>query len=337
MERNDKVFSMEEDLISVIVSVYNVEEYLPRCLDSIANQTYRNLEIILVDDGSTDGSGRICDEYAAKDHRTRVIHQTNKGLWAARNAGQDAAEGKFLFFPDADDYFHKDTLTLLHVAITIDGKDLPLAICNVKMTTRYDEDIYSNQSLMYKYLCQDDLFAFLFADGPLELIGKPNWNKLYRVDSLPSPFQKNFIRAQDWDSNMRFYPMICEAIYVENTLYYYYQHSEQLTKAQDYWELRFDCEISMLHDNYMDLPLSCKQYSHYYLEKLYRRMIVWKAKREKFSNPTVILRQCKKYEKDTIAGLLKNKNISINRKIIYFFLLRFDRFTKVLLKITNNL
>ncbi len=105
---------MEESLISVIVPVYNVEAYLPRCLDSIANQTYRNLDIILVDDGSTGGSGMLCDEYAARDSRVRVIHQSNKGLWAARNAGQDAANGDFLFFPDADDYFHYDMIRLMN-------------------------------------------------------------------------------------------------------------------------------------------------------------------------------------------------------------------------------
>ena len=93
------------ELVSVIVPVYNIEDYLPRCLACIEMQTYRNLEIILVDDGSTDGSGRICDEFAAKDSRVRVIHHPeNIGLWAARNTGQDAATGDYLWFPDGADY-----------------------------------------------------------------------------------------------------------------------------------------------------------------------------------------------------------------------------------------
>ena len=325
------------DLISIVVSAHNEENRLSCCLESIRIQSYDNLEILLVDDGSTDNTAMILDDFAQKDPRVRVILQPNKGLWAARNRGLSEAHGKYIMFPDADDYFHKDTLSLLHSAITIDGKDFPLAICNVKMTTRHDEDIHSNQSLRYQYLCQDDLFALLFSDGPRELVGKPNWNKLYRIDSLPSPFQKNFIRAQDWDSNMRFYTMICEAIYVENTLYYYYQHSNQLTRTNDYWELRFDCETSMLHDNYLDLPLSCKQYSHYYLDKLYRRMIIWKAKRMLYSNPDLVLRKCQQYEKDTIEGLLKNDRISLHRKIIYLFLLRLSGLTTLLLKLSNNL
>ena len=100
-------------MISVIVPVYNVEKYLPRCLQAISEQSYRDLEILLVDDGSTDSSGKLCDAFAASDSRAKVIHQQNTGLWAARNAGQDAAHGDFLFFPDADDYFHQDTLQIL--------------------------------------------------------------------------------------------------------------------------------------------------------------------------------------------------------------------------------
>ncbi len=95
--------------ISVIVPVYNVEQYLPRCLDSILAQTYENLEIILVDDGATDGSGAICDVYASKDPRIKVIHKANGGLSSARNAGIDAATGEYLAFVDSDDWIEPDT------------------------------------------------------------------------------------------------------------------------------------------------------------------------------------------------------------------------------------
>lgn len=98
------------DLVSVIVPVYNVEKYLARCLDSIINQTYTNLEIILVDDGSKDSSGQICDEYAAKDQRIKVIHKQNGGLSSARNAGLDIASGSYIEFVDSDDWIDKDTV-----------------------------------------------------------------------------------------------------------------------------------------------------------------------------------------------------------------------------------
>lgn len=95
---------MKTPLISIIVPIYNVAPYLPRCLDSIVGQTYKNLEIILVDDGSTDNSLEICHQYAAKDSRMRVIHQENKGLAGARNTGLEDVHGEFVTFVDSDDW-----------------------------------------------------------------------------------------------------------------------------------------------------------------------------------------------------------------------------------------
>ncbi len=95
--------------ISVIIPVYNVEKYIKQCLDSVINQTYKNLEILLVDDGSTDNSGTICDEYAKKDSRIKVIHKENGGLSSARNVALDIATGEYIAFVDSDDYIALDT------------------------------------------------------------------------------------------------------------------------------------------------------------------------------------------------------------------------------------
>jgi len=97
-----------ETKISVIVPVYNVEQYLPRCVDSILAQTYENLEVILVDDGAKDNSGAICDAYVARDPRVRVIHKENGGLSSARNRGLDAATGEYIAFVDSDDWITPD-------------------------------------------------------------------------------------------------------------------------------------------------------------------------------------------------------------------------------------
>lgn len=95
-------------LLSVIIPVYNVEKYLPKCLDSIINQTYKNLEIILINDGSTDNSGKICDDYAKNDKRIKVIHQINRGVSAARNVGLDFCSGDYITFVDSDDWCDKN-------------------------------------------------------------------------------------------------------------------------------------------------------------------------------------------------------------------------------------
>lgn len=107
--------------ISVIVPVYNVEPYIHRCIDSILNQTFTDFELILVDDGSPDDCGKICDEYAKKDHRITVIHKENGGVSSARNAGIERSNGEYLFFMDSDDYIGYDCLDIL-ICIMEDGK-----------------------------------------------------------------------------------------------------------------------------------------------------------------------------------------------------------------------
>ena len=107
----------EQPLISVIVPVYNVEKYLINCVDSITSQTYKNLEIFLVDDGSTDSSGQICNEFEKNDARIKVIHKKNGGLSDARNAGLDRAKGQYYAFIDSDDYIQDTTIEFMLIAI----------------------------------------------------------------------------------------------------------------------------------------------------------------------------------------------------------------------------
>ena len=113
---NSEIENKETDApkISIIVPVYNVEQYLQRCLDSIAAQTFTDWECILIDDGSPDNSGAICDEYAAKDERFKVIHQKNAGVSAARNAGLEVAKGEWIGFVDPDDYIQNDMYSFLY-------------------------------------------------------------------------------------------------------------------------------------------------------------------------------------------------------------------------------
>ena len=119
-----------EPLISVIVPIYNVERYLEKCINSILHQTYRNLEVILVDDGSPDNCGKICDRYSDKDPRIKVIHKQNGGLSDARNKGIDVAEGEYLAFVDSDDAIMPEMIDKLYQRIVIDQSDM--AFCGYK-------------------------------------------------------------------------------------------------------------------------------------------------------------------------------------------------------------
>ena len=112
------------ELISVIVPVYNVENYLEKCLYSLLNQTYSNIQIVLIDDGSTDKSGKICDSYLEKDKRIVVYHTSNRGVSSARNLGLANSKGKYIYFLDPDDYLEVDALEKLHDHIEKFATDL---------------------------------------------------------------------------------------------------------------------------------------------------------------------------------------------------------------------
>ncbi|MBR6489706.1 MAG: glycosyltransferase family 2 protein, partial [Muribaculaceae bacterium] len=114
-------------MVSVIIPVYNVQEYLARCIDSVLCQSHKELEVILVDDGSTDHSGAMCDDYASRDGRIKVIHKSNGGLSDARNAGLDVMTGDYVTFIDADDYVHPYFVELLLRGLHESGSQI--AVC----------------------------------------------------------------------------------------------------------------------------------------------------------------------------------------------------------------
>lgn len=127
-------------MISIIVPIYNVEKYLPKCIESIINQTYTDLEILLIDDGSTDNSGLICDKYASIDNRIRVIHKKNGGLSDARNVGLDICKGKYISFIDSDDYIEL-TMYEKMIKIMINQK-VDIVSCNYN-------HIYNNNKIPF--------------------------------------------------------------------------------------------------------------------------------------------------------------------------------------------
>ena len=130
---------MENQLISIIVPIYNVEKYLKQCIESIISQTYRNIEIILVDDGSPDNCGKICDEYSQKDKRIIVLHKENGGLSDARNKGIDIAKGDYLTFVDSDDFVNIDYIEKLYNSIKFNNTKL--AQCGISKVDENNEII----------------------------------------------------------------------------------------------------------------------------------------------------------------------------------------------------
>lgn len=199
--------------ITLIVPVYRVELYLRECLDSIKGQTYVDWECILVDDGSPDSCGKICDEYAASDSRFRVIHRDNGGLSAARNAALAEANGKYISFVDSDDYVYPDFLKMMHSLIVENDADV------VQVGT---EMLFTSFSRMKSYV--DSVVCISREGVARELmldikVQSHVWNKLFRREVIDSPFPEGKVFEDiyvmtEWAKNIHKMVLSPEILYV---------------------------------------------------------------------------------------------------------------------------
>lgn len=177
---------MQAELVSVIIPVYKVEQYLDRCVESVLQQSYTNLEILLVDDGSPDRCGMMCDQWAEKDHRIRVIHKENGGLSDARNAGLDAATGEYIFFVDSDDYIAADMVQKLYDALITNYADM--SICNFLQVDEagvpLDEEENRTPPIRDEVLTGDGAILRMAEKGGW--FYHMAWNKLYQKELFHS-------------------------------------------------------------------------------------------------------------------------------------------------------
>ena len=156
----NKIVRDKMPLVSVVVPIYNVELYLKECVASILSQTYKNIEVILVDDESPDLCGKICDDYAAMDGRIKVVHKKNGGLCDGRNAGMEVATGDLITFVDSDDYISKDFIEILFEAMLENKSDI--AIANMKRTSKRDEKNTSTAWKTSNFKSEDALISMLY-------------------------------------------------------------------------------------------------------------------------------------------------------------------------------
>ena len=214
------------DLISVIIPVYNVEQYLNRCVDSVINQTYKNLEIILIDDGSTDNSGKICDEYALKDNRIKIVHKQNAGVSSARNEGLKIAKGDYVGFVDSDDYIEKDMYEVLHNSL-IENKT-EISCC----------DFFAFNKKENKYVpCFDTTI-----NGVLSINETLNtksghggnlWSKLYSKKVISDiRFNENLSFGEDYMFVMNAFFKAKRIAFSKDAKYYYYYNVNSVTRRQ---------------------------------------------------------------------------------------------------------
>ena len=212
---------MKNDTISIVVPIYNVENYLEECIDSLISQTYSNLEILLIDDGSTDNSGKIADDYMKKDERIKVFHKKNGGLSDARNYGIIRAKGKYICFIDSDDYVNKHFVSKLYQLITKENSIVSV-IGYQKFTNESEITDYAQEEKNITVFTKEDGLNQLFkTDG----FGNYAWNKLYLkelFDDVKYPINK---KMEDLGTTYKIL-MKCDKIPYQPSQYYYYYQRE---------------------------------------------------------------------------------------------------------------
>lgn len=214
-------------LVSIIVPVYNIENYAENCIKSLVNQTYKFLEIILVDDGSTDNSGKLCDDYAKTDERIKVIHKTNGGLSSARNAGLDVVSGDYIMFIDGDDYIAENAVEILlkHMSnhdadmVQFDYEETFVPYKSIKSSATDTKELVTDLKQMFE---------------KLYLIGGPaasSCTKLHKKDLFNTLRFKEGIIHEDEFLITELLPQVKSILYIPDKLYFYVMRIGSIVKS----------------------------------------------------------------------------------------------------------
>ena len=240
---------MKKPLISVIIPIYKAEKYLEKCIRCVLKQTYQNLEVILVDDGSPDGSGVICDRLATEDSRIKVIHKENGGAATARNAGLDVMTGEYIAFVDADDYMEQTYIEKLYEIILKNQADV--AICGfytideagnaVSIDALHDEAFTKEvENKIREYTGNDIILQDL--QGHWEHVAP--WGKLYKSDLFTGIQYPKWPAYEDEYVFIKVFDRVQKAVTRTDKLYYYVQHAGSLMNG-DYSEIKRNTYLTM--------------------------------------------------------------------------------------------
>ena len=251
--------------ISIIVPVYNTEKYLHRCIDSILAQTFTDFELILVDDGSRDGSGTICDEYAERDARIRVLHQKNSGVSAARNAALKIASGEYVLFCDSDDFVAANWARSLKKSMT----DNPGALVVCDYTS--DEKCLSDgeESDCQGAVPKEISFFELYKAGKSAFL----WNKIYELKTIQDNqlrFNESLSLSEDADFNARYCAKCRQILFIAYKLYFYRKTENSAARKYrpDLLSLHFvpfSCRLPLIRDEDLEEYCSIWYYHFFHL------------------------------------------------------------------------
>ena len=273
-------------LISVIVPVYNVEKFLRQCIESIQNQTEKNIQIILVDDGSTDNSGSICDFYAENDGRINVIHQKNAGVSVARNVGLSIAKGKYIAFVDSDDMLPIDAYEKMLNCFV----DCELVIGRIHLISEEKKFIEKSKCFEDEFIYSCNFLKDLFEEKEFSYLGYPV-DKIYLrkiIDENNLTFNKHIKLNEDRLFVLN-YMMYCERINCCNDIVYYYRQRSSGVISETRRNITVtESEMTVL-DSFNEMKKICRQYS----EELY-----YICSRKAFESALDLLNRVSKVDKE---------------------------------------
>lgn len=315
-------------LISIIIPVYNVSLFLEKCLNSVINQTFKNLQIILVDDGSTDNSGIICDNYSKKDSRIEVIHQKNKGLSEARNTGLSLARGEYITFVDSDDYIELDTYSTIFKAI-IENKNPDLIFFRARTVNVKGKIIgIGGKEPTGKILKVDKEFSEKRIIGELD---NGVWNKVYRAEIVKNIiFESGRVHGEDFKYNLEVLERVKTAINIDQIKYNYVKNPNSITRKsfnpKNFDQVYFkDLILEIVKEKFPKyLKISEKRA---FLARLHICRVIYHEKLEKEYKTQLV-----EYDKymDLYYNLIKNE-MSFLEKTEYILYKNFKRIYKIFL------
>lgn len=309
----------KKELISIIVPIYNVEEYLEKCIESIIKQTYENLEIILVDDGSTDNSGKICDIYAKKDERIKTIHRENSGVSVTRNIGLENCNGEYIGFVDPDDYISPTMYEILYDTLKRNNADISMCSYQcfdsekIEFTKSNNEISYNKNEALKELILDKDITSHL-------------WNKLYKKDLFN---EVSFPINKIYEDVGTIYFVLEKAnliIYNKSIQYAYFQRSTSLCNSIS--EKKMNNYIEMIDDRYKYLKSNFKELEEILnisriQSSLIFNYIVAKDKNKELFNSQLLVNDY-------------NKNIKIKFNLVKYMKLKYIM-ALIILKINRNL
>lgn len=298
------------DKISVIIPIYNAEAFLERCLYSVVNNTYKNIEIICINDGSTDNSSVLLEKLSQSDSRIVVINRQNKGVSSARNLGLEKSTGDFIAFVDADDWVHPNYFEVLYKAIN--EKDIDVSICSYKKTNTFEEFLnYDREDISFFEWGIEDIFNHHFSKSYV-------WGRLYRKSFIiNNRFNEEISYSEDAIFNAEVFcsRTNAKARFVDLPLYYYFcDGSPRTYKANAQVVMDIFEKCSQKTDNDIVKRI-------YTIEAI--KVCLGKRYMDRCYNNKTNIKKCNIFLQANMKVLMNLSNVSLKEKIIYYTLVKF--------------